>query len=79
MQKSDRTSCVQKNYIWDSATCICENGKYLESIIDDYAWQSHRRYRLVYKQMCQQMLWVLCQQMLWVLHQIFIRKKWDIK
>ena len=25
----------KKNYIWNSATCSCENGKYLASIIDD--------------------------------------------
>ena len=24
-----------KDYIWNRATCNCENGKYLESIIDD--------------------------------------------
>ena len=26
---------AKKNYIWNSATCSCENGKYLASIIDD--------------------------------------------
>ena len=26
---------VQKTYIWNPATCSCENGKYLASIIDD--------------------------------------------
>ena len=25
----------EKDYIWNSATCSCENGKYLASIIDD--------------------------------------------
>ena len=27
--------CEKKNYIWNPAACSCENGKYLESIIDD--------------------------------------------
>ena len=27
--------CTQKSYIWNPAICICENGKYLGSIIDD--------------------------------------------
>ena len=26
-----------KNIVWNSATCICENGKYLTSIIGDSA------------------------------------------
>ena len=26
----------KKDYIWNPATCNCENGKYLVSIIDDY-------------------------------------------
>ena len=25
----------EKDYIWNPATCSCENGKYLKSIIDD--------------------------------------------
>ena len=25
----------QNNYVWDPATCNCENGKYLASIMDD--------------------------------------------
>ena len=25
----------KKNYIWNPATCSCENGQYLESIMDD--------------------------------------------
>ena len=25
----------KRDYIWDSATCNCETGKYLASIIDD--------------------------------------------
>ena len=25
----------EKDYIWNPATCSCENGKYLASIIDD--------------------------------------------
>ena len=27
----------EKDYIWNPATCICENGKYLTSIMDDSA------------------------------------------
>ena len=29
--------CVEKDYIWNPATCTCENGEYLASIIDDSA------------------------------------------
>ena len=25
----------KKNYSWNPSTCICENGKYLKSIVDD--------------------------------------------
>ena len=28
---------VTKNYVWNLATCSCENGYYLESFIDDSA------------------------------------------
>ena len=28
-------SCVQKQYVWNPATCSFENGKYLANIIDD--------------------------------------------
>ena len=28
---------MKKDYIWNSATCNCENGKYLASIMDDSA------------------------------------------
>ena len=28
---------VKKNYVWNPATCGCENGKYLASIMDDSA------------------------------------------
>ena len=28
---------MQKNYIWNPATCSCKNGKYLGSIADDSA------------------------------------------
>ena len=31
-KKAERTSYVQKDYIWNLATCSCENGKYLGSI-----------------------------------------------
>ena len=27
--------CSKKDYIWNSATCSCKNGKYLASIIDN--------------------------------------------
>ena len=27
----------EKDYVWNPATCNCENGKYLASIIDDSA------------------------------------------
>ena len=27
----------EKDYIWSPATCSCENGKYLASIVDDLA------------------------------------------
>lgn len=30
-----RKKCVKKGYIWNSAKCARENGKYLGSIIDD--------------------------------------------
>ena len=26
---------VKKDYVWNPATCNCENGKYLASIVDD--------------------------------------------
>ena len=32
-----KTSCCEKGYVWNLATCNCENGKYLASIIDDSA------------------------------------------
>ena len=28
---------VNKNYVWNPATCSCENGKYIGSIMDDSA------------------------------------------
>ena len=30
-----RCHACEKYYIWNSATCICENGKYLASIMDN--------------------------------------------
>ena len=31
-------SCArEKDYVWNSATCSCENGKYLASIMDNSA------------------------------------------
>ena len=32
-QKSEKTSCVQKD--WNPSTCTCKDFKYLESIIGD--------------------------------------------
>ena len=35
--KSATKHCVcEKDYIWSPATCSCENGKYLASVIDNY-------------------------------------------
>ena len=28
----------EKEYVWNPSTCICENGKYLASIMDDSAF-----------------------------------------
>ena len=33
--KPKRTSCVQRNCVWNSATCSYKNGKYVGSIIDN--------------------------------------------
>ena len=33
---SIKTIC-EKDYVWNPATCSCENGKYLASILDDSA------------------------------------------
>ena len=30
-----KTHVCEKDYVWSSATCVCENGKYLASIMDD--------------------------------------------
>ena len=30
-----KRNICEKDYIWNPSTCICENGKYLESIIDN--------------------------------------------
>ena len=35
--ESQKLHVCEKNYIWKPATCSCENGKYLASIIDDWA------------------------------------------
>ena len=29
------TPCMWKDYIWNPATCSCQNGKYLATIMDD--------------------------------------------
>ena len=29
----EKTICVKKYYVWNTSTCTCENGKYLENII----------------------------------------------
>ena len=39
-QWSGRHECIkhhicEKEYVWDPSTCICGNGKYLASIMDD--------------------------------------------
>ena len=31
------TPCMWKDYVWNSATCSCENAKYLASIMGDSA------------------------------------------
>ena len=31
---------TEKDFVWNPAKCICENGKYLASIMDDYLWWS---------------------------------------
>ena len=33
MEKSKRTSCVQKDYTWNPSTPSCKHSKYLSSII----------------------------------------------
>ena len=35
LQKSEKTSGVQRSYIWNPSTCTIENGKYLGNIIGD--------------------------------------------
>ena len=35
-KRKTRHAC-EKGYIWNLATCSCENGKYLASIMDDLA------------------------------------------
>ena len=44
MVKNNKCECeckkhniCEKDYIWNPATCSCENGKYLASIMDDPA------------------------------------------
>ena len=34
-QKFNRTSCIRKNYIWNPATCSCENVEYSAGTIDN--------------------------------------------
>ena len=34
---SVKMNVCEKDYIWNPATCSCENGKYLASIMDDSA------------------------------------------
>ena len=49
MEKCDSDQCLcqckkchvgEKDYIWNPATCSCQNGKYSASIIDDSATAS---------------------------------------
>ena len=35
--KCKKRNVCEKNYVWNSATCSCENGKYLASVIDGSA------------------------------------------
>ena len=39
----------EKDYVWNPATCNCENGKYLASIMNewlsDYLWRNYIRRR----------------------------------
>ena len=37
MQKSSENRVYRRNYIWNRSTCVCENDKYLGSIIHDSA------------------------------------------
>ena len=30
-----KSSCMRERYVWNPATCRCENGIYLASIVDD--------------------------------------------
>ena len=30
-----KNNIFEKDYVWNPATCSCENGKYLASILDD--------------------------------------------
>ena len=32
----------EKDYLWNPATCSCENGKYLANIMYDYVWWNYR-------------------------------------
>ena len=34
--KCKKHNIYEREYIWNPATCSCENGKYLASIMDDY-------------------------------------------
>ena len=33
--RAQETPCMWKDYIWNLATCSCQNGKYLATIMDD--------------------------------------------
>ena len=35
MVKNRKHHICEKDYIWNPGICICENGKYLASIMDD--------------------------------------------
>ena len=63
VQKSEKTSSVWKNYIWDPSTCTYKNGKYSESIIGDSAitcdriigvWQKLLQQKLFQQNLLQQ-------------------------
>ena len=39
--KCKKIHVCEKDYVWNPATCNCENGKYLASVIDDSATMSN--------------------------------------
>ena len=64
--KCKKYQMCNENYNWNATTCICEDGKYLGSIIDNSVITCDKIMSGTYSD--QQMLLVLCQQ-------VFITKK----